>query len=121
MTALRNTAYGLAALALLAAVGAAYHFAIVRPALPRLAVVDVAELYRAKEAEFSKIIADPKATDADRARAMANAERFARDLSMLIDRLPGECGCVVLNKAAVVGAGGGFIDLTPDARKAVGL
>ena len=121
--AFRRAAFMLVTIAILALSFAAYHFALVRPAFPRFAVVDVAELYSAKETEFSKIIGDPKATDADRVRAMENAQRFAKDLQTLIDTLPKECGCVVLNKAAVMSAGGGvgLIDLTPQARKAVGL
>jgi hypothetical protein len=122
-SAFRRAAFMLVTIAILALSFAAYHFAIVRPAFPHFAVVDVAELYRVKEAEFSKIIGDPRATDADRVKAMQNAQRFAQDLQTLIDTLPKECGCVVLNKAAVMSGGGGFglTDLTPQARKAVGL
>lgn len=119
--ALKSGVYGLAALAILAAAIAGYHVAIVRPALPRLGVVDVAALYHDKETEFTQVIANPQATDADRAKALANAERFARDLQTLIDTLPAQCQCVVLNKAAVMGATDGLMDLTPAARHAVGL
>jgi len=120
---LRGIALMLVGFATFAITLAAYHFVVVRQTIPRFAVVDVAELYRAKEAEFSKIIADPKATDVDRVKAMESAQRFAKDLQALIEKLPKECGCVVLNKAAVMNAGEslGLTDLTPQARKAVGL
>ncbi|MES2353143.1 MAG: hypothetical protein V4568_01875 [Pseudomonadota bacterium] len=120
---LRSVALVLVSFAIFSITLAAYHFVIVRQTIQRFAVVDVAELYRAKEAEFSKIIADPKATDVDRVKAMESAQRFAKDLQALIEKLPKECGCVVLNKAAVMNANEslGLTDLTPQARKAVGL
>src|SRR5437870_2211046 len=77
---LRGASLALVAMAILIVALAVYHFAIVLPSLPRFAVVDVAELYRAKEAEFSKVLVDSKATDADRVKAMENAQRFAQDL-----------------------------------------
>ena len=110
-------------LAMIAALFFAYHLLIIRPAMPSFAVVDIAEIYRAKEMEFSKTISDPNVTDSDRKNAIDNAQRFAKDLQTVIDKLPKECGCIVLNKAAVMGSGENIVlpDLTLHARKAVGL
>jgi hypothetical protein len=111
----------IALLAIVATIFFAYHLIIIRPTIPRFAVVDIAEIYRAKEKEFSNTIADPNATDMDRKKAIDNAQRFAKDLQTLIDKLPKECGCIVLNKAAVMGSGVVLPDLTQEARKAVEL
>ncbi len=119
---LRVAAVAVLTPALLCAAGLAlYHWTLSRPALPKFAVVDVAEIYRLKEAQFGKVIGDPRATDAERAKALDDAQRFARDLVALVQSLPLQCQCVVLNKAAVVGSATALDDLTPIAKRAVGL
>ncbi len=106
---------------LCAATLAAYHFAVVRPAMQRVALLDIAEIYRLKEAQFEKLIADPKATDADRRRALDEAQGFGKALETLLHELPARCHCVLLNKAAVIGAGGELPDLTAEAKRALGM
>ncbi len=86
----------------------------------RLAVVDLASVYREREAAFAARIGKETATEADRVRAVEDAQVFARALPVVIERLSQECGCVVLLGNAVVGRTDEVVDLTEDLRKRVG-
>ena len=62
---------------LLAAAGiAAYDRWVLRPALV-VGVVDLSEVYRAKEAEFTQLLTNT-GSDAERERALALARRFSQ-------------------------------------------
>lgn len=89
---------------------ALYHHWIVLPSL-RLGMVDVAEVYRVKEAEFTAIVTK-STSDAERDRAMGMARAFAQRLPMALDELPGECGCLVMLKGAVAAPSPRAVDLT---------
>ena len=89
---------------------AAYDHWVVRPAL-RVGVVDVGEVYRQKEAEFTLILTKAS-TDDERQKAMVMACRFAQRLPAALDELPRECGCLVVLKSAVAGNGVRTVDLT---------
>lgn len=89
---------------------AAYHHWVVRPAL-RVGIVDVGEVYRQKEAEFTLILTKA-ASDDERQKAMAMARIFAQRLPVALDELPRECGCLVVLKSAVAGATPRTVDLT---------
>ena len=89
---------------------AAYDHWIVRPAL-RLGIVDVGEVYRQKEAEFTLILTKANSDD-ERQKAMAMARVFAQRLPVALDELPGECGCLVVLKSAVAGTTPRTVDLT---------
>jgi hypothetical protein len=90
---------------------AAYDHWIVRPAL-RVGVVDVGEVYRQKEAEFTLILTKAISDD-ERQKAMAMARVFAQRLPLALDELPRECACLVVLKSAVAGATPRMVDLTP--------
>ena len=92
----------------------AYHVWFAGTAGPRLAMLDVAEIYRLKESQFSALIMKPNASEADRAQAIELARAFGTDLAAMTRSLPRECGCLVLTKAAVVGSGSDIPDLTPE-------
>ena len=100
---------------------AAYHAWNGAPTHPRIAVLDVAEIYRMKESEFAALLIKPAATEADRARAIDLARTFGTDFTALIQSLPAECNCLVLTKAAVVGGGNSVADLTPEVKRRFGL
>ena len=101
---------------------AAYHAWNRASIYPRIAVLDVAEIYRMKESEFAALLMKPAATEADRARAIELARTFGTDLAALTQSLPAECNCLVLTKAAVVGGGGNSVaDLTPEVKRRFGL
>lgn len=89
---------------------AAYDHWIVRPAL-RVGVVDVGEVYRQKEAEFTLILTKAGSDD-ERQQAMTMARAFAQRLPGALDELPRECGCLVVLKSALAGATPHTVDLT---------
>ena len=88
---------------------------------PALAVVDVAELYRLKEAQVATLLVKRDASDEERAGALRRAADFGTEVTALFQALPDECRCVVLARGAVVGATPPLRDLTPDARRRLGL
>jgi predicted alpha/beta hydrolase family esterase len=120
-TALHWLAHGLVTLVVVAAALAAYDRWVLRPALV-IGVVDVAEVYRAKEAEFTEILtktlSQPHSED-DRQKALAMAKTFAQRLPAALDELPRECGCLVLLKTAVAGPTPNTVDLTAQLRRKV--
>ncbi|MCL2590063.1 MAG: hypothetical protein FWD67_04085 [Betaproteobacteria bacterium] len=95
---------------------ALYHHFVIRPAL-RVGVVDIAEVYRAKEAEFTKLLTASSSVK-DREQAMEMAKKFAQRLPVALAELPQECGCLVVLKASLIGAPNSF-DLTPALRRKV--
>ena len=97
---------------------AGYHRYVVRPA-QRVGVVDLAEVYRAKEQEFARRLARG-ATEEERQQAQALARRFAERLPAALDELPRDCGCLVVLKSALAGHAGNVIDLTAQLRRKVG-
>lgn len=101
--------------ALLAALVAAaalvlYHQHVVRPALV-IGVVDVSEVYRSKEAEFTQLLTR-SGNEEDREKALAMARSFAQRLPAALDELPAACRCIVLLKTSLAGAPAS-VDLTP--------
>ena len=96
----------------------AYDRFVLRTALS-VGVVDLAEVYLAKEAEFTRLLTRAS-TEEDRERALALARAFAKRLPAALDELPRECACVVLAKSAVAGAPHAR-DLTPLLRQKVHL
>ncbi|TMW76678.1 hypothetical protein FG147_03770 [Thauera sp. UPWRP] len=114
-------AHGLATLFVVAASLAAYDRWVLRPALV-VGVVDVAEVYRAKEAEFTQILTKTLSqphSEEDRQKALSMAKAFAQRLPAALDELPRECGCLVLLKTAVAGPTPNTVDLTAQLRRKV--
>lgn len=105
----------LAVLCSLAAL-AVYDRQVVRPG-QRLGIVDVGEVYRQREAAFTRLLTDagnasgPQADQA-RAQALAGAQQFARRLPHALQALAQDCGCLVLLKSAVAGSPPHAQDLT---------
>src|SRR4030095_4528066 len=58
---------------------AAYHHYVRSPA-ERIGVIDVTEVYRLKEKEFTDLVTKAGASEADKDKAMVQAEAFARAL-----------------------------------------
>lgn len=96
---------------------AAYDRLVVRPG-QRLGVVDLSEVYRQKEAEFTLIVTRA-ATDRERDQAIVLARDFAQRLPAALEELPRECGCLVVLKSAVAGNSPRTIDLTARLRQKV--
>lgn len=108
--------------ALLVASGlAAYDRWVVRPALV-VGVVDLSEVYRAKEAQFTQLLTAASSTgsEGERERALSMARNFSQRLPVALDELPRECGCLVVLRTAVAGSPHA-VDLTPVLRRKVDL
>ncbi|HZX83281.1 MAG TPA: hypothetical protein VFF19_06935 [Reyranella sp.] len=102
---------------LVAAGLALYDRLVVRPALV-VGVVDLSEVYRAKEAEFTQLLTASGGSEEERERALALARRFSQRLPVALEELPRECGCLVVVKSAIAGAPYSR-DLTPLLRSKV--
>ena len=108
-----------AALALLivAAALAAYDRWVVRPG-QMIGLVDVGEIYRQKEAEFTLLLTRA-GSDGERDKAFAMARRFSQRLPSALEELPRDCGCLVVLKSAVAGPTPRTLDLTAQLRRKV--
>ncbi|UCV17906.1 hypothetical protein [Ferribacterium limneticum] len=109
--------HGLLTLLVVSAALTTYDRLVLRPALV-IGVVDVAEVYRAKEAEFTQILTKANSEE-DRQKALFMARSFATRLPVALEELPRECGCLVVLKAAVAGATANTVDLTAALRRKV--
>lgn len=97
----------------------AYHHLVARPA-QLVGVVDVGEVYRLKEAEFTQQVTKT-ATDDERQKALSMARQFAQRLPLALEELPRECQCLVLVRTSVTGTPPNAIDLTALLKRKVGL
>jgi hypothetical protein len=93
-----------------------YHRTVLQPALV-VGVVDVAEVYRAKEAEFTRMLTASR-TEQEREQARAMVQRFSHRLAVALSELPKECGCPVVLKTSLIGAPQS-LDLTAALRRKV--
>ena len=112
---------GLVTLLVVAASLTAYDRWVLRPALV-IGVVDVAEVYRAKEAEFTQILTkalSQPASEEDRQKALVMARAFAQRLPLALEELPRECNCLVILRTAVAGSTPNTVDLTAQLRRKV--
>ena len=96
---------------------ALYDRTMIRPALV-VGVVDVAEVYRAKEAEFTLLLTKTSSED-DRQKALLMARAFAQRLPVALEELPRDCNCLVVLKSAIAGPTPHTVDLTPLLRRKV--
>jgi hypothetical protein len=96
------------------------HYGLAPAAAPRLAVLDVGELYRLKETQVAKVLVKLDATHEDRALALQRASAFGLEMTNLIQSLPEECHCLILARGAVVGPAPLLPDLTPEVRRRLG-
>jgi hypothetical protein len=114
-------AHGLVTLFVVAASLTAYDRLVLRPALV-IGVVDVAEVVRAKEAEFTQILTkalNQPPSEEDRQKALVMARAFAQRLPLALDELPRECNCLVILRTAVAGPTPNTVDLTAQLRRKV--
>ena len=100
------------------AAGLAIYDRLVAQPARLVGVVDVAEVYRAKEAEFTQLLTKSPSEE-ERQKALLMARAFAQRLPLALEQLPRECGCLVILKSAVAGAPTNTVDLTPLLRQKV--
>ncbi|HCY63212.1 MAG TPA: hypothetical protein DHV59_10355 [Oxalobacteraceae bacterium] len=96
-----------------------YDRLVARAAKP-IGVVDVGQVYRLKEAEFTQLVTK-SASEAERQQALAMAQRFAQQLPLALEELSHDCECLVLVRSAVAGNPPHALDLTMLLRRKVGL
>jgi len=96
----------------------AYDRWVLRPSLA-IGTVDLAEVYRAKEAQFTQLLT-ATGSEEQKQQALALARSFSQRLPAALDELPRECGCLVVLRTAVVGSPHA-LDLTPALRRKVEL
>lgn len=94
-----------------------YDRLVIRPART-IGVVDLAEVYRVKEDEFTRRLTGAR-TDEERQATLQMARGFAQRLPLALESLPAECGCLVVLKASVAGPTPYTVDLTPRLRQKV--
>ena len=109
--------HALLSLFTVAAALAFYDRMVVRPALI-VGVVDVAEVYRAKETEFTQMLTRT-ASEEDRQKALLMARAFAQRLPVALEELPRDCSCLVVLKSAIAGPTPHTLDVTPLLRRKV--
>ena len=91
------------------------------PAPPRLAVLDVAELYRLKESQVAAVLVKRDGSDTERMMALKRAQDFGTEVTAVIQTLLGECRCLILARGAVVSDPTLLPDLTAQVRQRLGL
>jgi hypothetical protein len=96
---------------------ALYDRTVIRPALV-IGMVDVAEVYRAKETEFTQLLTRTTLEE-DRQKALLMARAFAQRLPVALEELPRDCNCLVVLKSAIAGWTSHTVDLTPLLRRKV--
>lgn len=94
-----------------------YDRQVIRPARA-IGIVDLAEVYRGKEDEFTRRLTTAR-SDEERQATLQMARSFAQRLPVALESLPAECGCLVLLKASVAGPTPYTVDLTPRLRQKV--
>ena len=97
----------------------AYDRIVVRPAR-LIGVVDVGEVYRLKEAEFTQIVTKSGSED-ERQRALTMARQFAQRLPVALEELPRDCACLVVIRSAIAGIPPNATDLTGVLKRKVDL
>ncbi len=108
-----------ALVSLIAAAGGllAYDRLVIRPART-IGLVDLAEVYRTKEDEFTRRLTAAH-TEEERQATLQMAKAFAQRLPVALESLPAECGCLVVLKASVAGPTPYTVDLTARLRQRV--
>lgn len=96
-----------------------YDRLVARPA-QLVGIVDVGEVYRLKEAEFTQQLTQTGSDD-ERQKALEIARQFAQRLPLALEELPQECRCLVLVRTSVAGTPPNAVDLTALLKRKVNL
>ena len=97
----------------------AYDRLVARPA-QLIGIVDVGEVYRLKEAEFTQQVTKITSED-ERQKALAIARQFAQRLPLALEELSRDCHCLVLVRTSVAGVPPNAVDLTSLLKRKVEL
>jgi len=105
-----------AACSLLVVLG--YHL-LTRNAPPAVATIDLQAVVEAKELQFTDLVTRPGVTDVDREKAYQLVAKMGSELEAAVAQLRADCKCLILVRAAVVGASGA--DLTGALKQHMGI
>jgi hypothetical protein len=89
---------------------AAYDHWVIRPAR-LVGVVDVGDIYRQKEAQFTSALTQA-GSDEERQKALEMARRFSKQLPLALEELPRDCQCLVVLRSAIAAPAPHTMDLT---------
>lgn len=98
---------------------AAYDRLVARPART-LGVVDSLAVFRLEEERLASQMAKDM-TPEQREHVAAQARAFARDFPRALEQIAIDCGCLVVERNAVVGTPPHMVDLTPDLKRRMAL
>ena len=96
-----------------------YDRQVFRPS-QRYGLVDVNEVYRIKEREWTELLTKGQG-DADRAKALALAEQFSKVFPRALQELSRDCRCVVFVRSALASDGPDTVDMTDLLKRKVGI
>jgi hypothetical protein len=87
----------------------------------RVAVVDVAAVYRSKEAQFTTLLTEPGSDAHAETSAPHLAAEFARALPQALEEIATECHCLLLTRAVLAGQPEYVADLTGNLKEKLGM
>ena len=87
----------------------------------RVAVIDVAAVYRWKEAQFTTLLTQPGTDSRADMSAPELAAEFARQLPQALDEITAECHCLLLTRAVLAGQPERVTDLTGNLKQKLGM
>ncbi|MYM95918.1 hypothetical protein [Duganella vulcania] len=98
---------------------AAYDWIIARP-YRTVGVVDSVAVFRLEEERLaSQMARDMSAEQRDRLASQARA--FAREFPRALEQVAIDCGCLVVERSAVIGTPPHMVDLTPELKRRMQL
>lgn len=95
-----------------AALITAYDRLFVRP-VRTIGVVDSLAVLRSEEQHLSAQLTGEMSVQ-QKERIAVRARTFARDFPRVLEQIAHECGCLVVDRSAVIGSPPNMIDLTPE-------
>jgi hypothetical protein len=99
--------------------GAYYWYFHVHHKTGAIATVDLSEVVKIYELQFTSLLARPNVTDKERQDAYNIVSQVGPNIEKAINALQQQCGCTVLVKSAVLA--GSTTDMTDDLKKLLGL
>lgn len=97
----------------------AYDGFIARPAR-KLGVVDTLALFRLEETQLAGLMARDASTG-QRERMAARAHAFAEQFPRELEQIATDCGCMVVERSALIGTPPHLVDLTPELKRRMQL
>jgi hypothetical protein len=97
---------------------ATYHLAVAHQD-GSIATVDIAELVKIRELQFTSLLSKPNVTDKDRQDAYVLVSKIGPEIEAALSDLQSSCSCTIVVKSAVL-AGSGK-DMTEEIKRKLGM